>query len=115
MIEDYLRALSLHERCVGVIPISGQALDLAADRTFALRQISAAVEQALTRGADAIIVGGAAIADFTQDLKGAFRAPLINSLDAGLAQVEALTCLRTFNPSSNIVLQNVQTTITEGL
>jgi allantoin racemase len=101
MIEDYLQGLYLHERCVGILPISGQALDLAADRTFALRQISAAIEQALTCGADAIIVGGAAIADFTQDLQGAFRAPLINSLDAGLAQVQALTCLRTFNPSSN--------------
>jgi Asp/Glu/hydantoin racemase len=115
MIEDYLQTLSLHERCVGVLPISGQALDLAADRAFALRQISAAVEQALARGADAVIVGGAAIADFTQDLQGVFRAPLINSLDAGLAQVEALTCLRAFAPSSNVVLQNVPATITKEL
>ncbi len=114
MIEDYLQALSLHERCVGVLPISGQALDLAADRSFALRQISTAVEQALARGADAVIVGGAAIADFTQDLQGAFRVPLINSLDAGLAQVKALTCLRTFNPS-NVIPQNIPATATKKL
>jgi allantoin racemase len=114
MIEDYLQAVSLHERCVGIIPVSGQALDLAEDRAFALRQISAAVEQALTRGADAVIVGGAAIADLTQDLQNTFRIPLIDSLDAGLAQVEALARLRPVKSASNFIRQNIPVTTTEG-
>jgi Asp/Glu/hydantoin racemase len=114
MIEDYLLALSLQERCVGIIPVLGQALDLAADRAFALRQISTAIEQALHCGADAVVVGGAAIAGLTQDLQEIFRAPLIDSLDAGLAQVEALTRLRPVRSASTITRENVPPTTTEG-
>ena len=110
MIEEYLQGLSLFERCVGIIPVSGHALDLAADRSVALNQISIATERALGLGADSVIIGGAAIAGFAQDLQSTFRVPLIDSLDAGLAQVEALSRLRLEKPLSKITLQTLSIT-----
>jgi Asp/Glu/hydantoin racemase len=114
MIEEYLRGLLLFERCVGIIPVSGHALALAADRSLALDQISIAIEHALSLGADSVIVGGAAIAGFAHDLQGTLGVPLIDSLDAGLAQVEALSRLRLERSASNITLQDLPVATKEG-
>jgi Asp/Glu/hydantoin racemase len=114
MIEEYLQGLLLFERCAGIIPVSGHALALSADRSLALDQISFAIERALSLGADSVIIGGAAITGFAQDLQGKFRVPLIDSLDAGLAQVEALSRLRLERSVSNFTLQNVPVATKEG-
>lgn len=109
MIEEYLLGLSLFDRCVGITPVPGHALDLAADRSVALNQISIAIERALSLGADSVIIGGAAVAGFAQDLQSAFRVPLIDSFDAGLAQAEALSRLRLERSLGTVTLQHLST------
>jgi Asp/Glu/hydantoin racemase len=115
MLEDYLRANALHDRCCSIISIGGQALDLASDERFALEQIGSAIRRAMNCGADAVIIGGAAVAGLASELREAFTIPLIDSLDASLAQVEALARMRVFNATRNPQQQNALATTTEGL
>ncbi|NIX78323.1 aspartate/glutamate racemase family protein [Microvirga terricola] len=115
MLEDYLKANALHDRCCGIIPIAGQALDLANNRQLALEHIASAIRRAMECGADAVIIGGAAVAGLANELREAFTIPLIDSLDASLAQVEALARMRVHNVACNPQPQNVLATTTEGL
>ncbi|MEP9380677.1 aspartate/glutamate racemase family protein [Aquabacter sp. CN5-332] len=95
MLRDLLRRTALQERCAGIAVVPGEALSLAGGREDGARAVRGAVAEALTTQApDVIIVAGAALAGYAQDLAGAFSVPVLDSLTAGFEQTLALGRLR---------------------
>ncbi|MBI1776533.1 MAG: aspartate/glutamate racemase family protein [Proteobacteria bacterium] len=94
MLGELLRQTGLERRSCAILALPGQALDLASKRDEALSQLRAAVVEAIERHhADVVIIGGAALAGFAAALQPEFKVPLIDSLQAALAQAEALARL----------------------
>lgn len=95
MLRDLLRRTALLERCAGIAVVPGEALSLARGREDGAHAVREAVAEALTTQApDVIIVAGAALAGYAEDLSGAFSVPVLDSLLAGFAQALALGRLR---------------------
>ncbi|MFD2263379.1 aspartate/glutamate racemase family protein [Lacibacterium aquatile] len=94
MLEDYLRGIGLDERLAGIVKVPGRALDLADRPDEARAAVRSAIDTAIDRhGAEVVIIGGAALSGLAAQLQDSVEVPLVDSLEAALAQATALAQL----------------------
>ena len=84
MLERLARTLGLAQALAGVHAVAPSGAALAADPDAALALLRDACRQA-SRGADAVILGGAGLAGYAKSLAGSMNLPLIDSASAGIA------------------------------
>ncbi|MDJ1157338.1 aspartate/glutamate racemase family protein [Chelatococcus sp. SYSU_G07232] len=95
MLRELMRQQRLEERCCAVLALDGRAPHLATRPHEARDAIGTAVVEAVeVHRAEVVIIGGAALAGFAQDLQPRCDVPLVCSFAAALAQAEALAALR---------------------
>ncbi|WP_201274278.1 aspartate/glutamate racemase family protein [Microvirga brassicacearum] len=95
MLRELMRQQGLGERCCGILGLAGHALDFVSQPTEARVAVREAVDRAVREhGADVVVIGGAALAGFADELQPSFDVPLICSFTAALAQAEALATIR---------------------
>lgn len=94
MLEEYLRGIGLDQRLAGIVKVPGRALDLAARPEEARAAVRSAIDTAIDRhGAEVVIIGGAALTGIAAQLQDTVDVPLVDSLEAALAQGLALARL----------------------
>lgn len=91
MLERLARSLQLDGLLAGVFTVAPTAAQLAADPAMGQALLAEACRGA-ARDADAVIVGGAALAGMAAMLQGEVRVPLIDSVDAGGRAIAAMMC-----------------------
>lgn len=93
MLEEFAAACGLASRLAGVraLPLTGA--QIAADPEAAVADLAAAGAAAVGDGAEVVILGGAGLVGLRAAVAARLRVPVIDSLDAALAQAAALAGL----------------------
>lgn len=94
MLEEFVALCGLSSRLAAVHTLALTGAALADDRSVALAALGAAVETvARDHRADVAILGGAGLVGYAAALRGQVPIPLVDSLDAALAQAVATASL----------------------
>jgi Asp/Glu/hydantoin racemase len=94
MLEEFVALCGLSPRLATVHALAPTGAALADDAASALDALAAAVETvARDHRADVAILGGAGLVGYAAALRGRVPIPLVDSLDAALAQAVALVSL----------------------
>ena len=94
MLREFVDLCGLSSRLAGVRTLDATGAGLAADPEAAHRALTVAIAAAAGQdGADVVILGGAGLAGMADTLRAASPVPLIDSLDAAIAQAVALASL----------------------
>ena len=84
MLQRLALGLGLADRLKHIEIVKETGAELLADRAMALRVLAQACERAANTGVKAIILGGAGLAGYAQDLQALVPLPLIDSVSAGV-------------------------------
>ena len=94
MLREFVDLCGLSARLAGVRTLDATGAALAADPVAAHDALAAAIAAAVHEdGADVVILGGAGLAGMAEALRAVSPVPLIDSLDAAVAQAVALASL----------------------
>lgn len=94
MLRELVERYGLAARCSGVYRIAGKPLELLVDREAARRAMQAVVETIPARSTDVLIMGGAALTGIARNVRGTVPFPIVDCLDASMAQLEAAIAYR---------------------
>jgi allantoin racemase len=92
-LEELVRRYGFAERAT-VAACNVAVLDLEKPGSGAREKLEAEIERALDRGADAIVLGCAGMADLAQALSKKFEVPVVDGVAAAVKQAEALAALK---------------------
>jgi Asp/Glu/hydantoin racemase len=91
----------VRDRCAGIRPLDMGGVQLAPDPDAALDRVVAAAEALITEsGADALVIGGAALLGVTDALRQRLSVPVIDSLAASVGMALNLADLKIGKPRS---------------
>lgn len=99
MLEDCVAAHGLGERLSGIETLAPSGAEIAANPDKALDALAAACQDAVTRGADVVILGGAGLAGLAASIAPRVPVPVICSVEAGVLAVTALMRLGLAQPA----------------
>jgi allantoin racemase len=92
-LQELVRRYGFAERAV-VTACDVAVLDLEKPGSGAEDKLKAEIARALDRGAEAIVLGCAGMADFARKLSQEFGVPVVDGVAAGVKQAEALAALK---------------------
>ena len=84
MLQRLALSLGLADHLIHIEIVKETGAELLADRAMALKVLAQACERAAKTGAKSIIMGGAGLAGYSQELQQMVDVPLIDSVSAGL-------------------------------
>lgn len=92
-LEELVRRYGFAERAM-VTACNVPVLDLEKPGSGAREKLEAEIARALDKGADAIVLGCAGMADLAQALSNKFEVPVVDGVAAAVKQAEALAALK---------------------
>jgi allantoin racemase len=95
MLQRLARSLGLHEQLTGVHVVPASGAELLQDPAVALRLLGELCLQAQQQGARSVVLGGAALTDFSAPLQARLEIPLIDSVACGVQVAWAAACAGT--------------------
>lgn len=94
MLRRFVADLGLSARLSGIHTLELTGDRIAADRDGARSEIGRTVADAANEGADTVILGGAGLIGFAEELQGDSPVPLLDSLSCAVTQAVAMGTLR---------------------
>ncbi len=94
LYRDLIAAHGLSSRLSGLIGVDAAPTEVLSDPERATRKVAAGVAELVAGGADAIVLGGAALAGMEPALREACPVPLLDGIACGVRMAEALVGLR---------------------
>lgn len=101
-VETYRERIGAHglaSRCASLVGLDVTPQDSLRDPDGVARQVLGGIQRAVTEGADAVIMGGAALAGFGPLLQPQATVPLLDGIACGVKFLEALVALNLPKPS----------------
>nr|WP_255566804.1 aspartate/glutamate racemase family protein [Rhodovulum sp. 12E13] len=93
ILQRFVAEIGLASRLSGIHTIDPTGDAIARDRAAARAEVHRAVVEAAACGADVVVIGGAGLIGFADELRDEFAVPLLDSLDCSVSQALALALL----------------------
>lgn len=101
-VETYRERIAAHglaSRCASLVGLDVTPQDSLRDPDGVARQVLGGIQRAVAEGADAVIMGGAALAGFGPQLQPQAQVPLLDGIACGVKFLEALVALNLPRPT----------------
>lgn len=101
-VETYRERIAAHglaSRCASLIGLDGTPQETVRDPEGVARKVLGGIQRAVEEGADAVIMGGAALAGMGPRIQAEAPVPLLDGIACGVKFLEALIALKLPKPS----------------
>jgi allantoin racemase len=102
-VETYRERIAQHGlagRCASLVGVDATPQETVRDPDGVARKVLAGIERAVSEGADAVVMGGAALAGMGPRLQASAPVPLVDGIAAGVKLAEMLVALDLPKPSA---------------
>jgi Asp/Glu/hydantoin racemase len=93
ILQRFVAEIGLASRLSGIHTLDRTGDAIAQDRAAARAEVRRAVAEAAACGADVVVIGGAGLIGFADDLRDDFALPLLDSLDCAVSHAIAIALL----------------------